>query len=347
VKNRHLLPFGIIFLACLPLWALLRLPRSQPALAAMPAAGLSCSGGATPLTLWSDNLESGAGNWQPGGLTTTWGLASFRRHDGFFAYRATALAVPSDQWAQLPAMVLPPAGMGPIQFRFWNWQALEDGPHGCFDGGFLEYSLDGGAQWQVFTATQLLTDPYDGPISPDYNNPAAGYDAWCGDPQDWLEAVVDLSALAGETVNLRFRLATDENNGREGWYLDTLSLDACLPASGYGARLTPALSQRTVAPGELITHTFVLENLGQTETFNVALSGASWPTTVTSGGSLLVPAGLTGTITVQVTPPLMAASDTFTLTVSSSHDPGHVTMVAAGQTNGAYFSHLPIIIAPK
>ena len=345
--NRRLLPLAIIFLAFLPLAALLRLPRSQPVLAARPAAGPSCTGGATPLTLWSDNLESGAGNWQPGGLTTTWGLSSFRRHDGLFSYRATDLATPSDQWAGLPAMVLPPAGMGPIHLRFWNWQAIEDGPLGCFDGGFLEYSLDGGAQWQVFAATQLLTDPYDGPISPEYSNPAAGYHAWCGDPQDWLESVVDLSALAGETVNLRFRLGTDESNGREGWYLDTLSLDACLPASGYGARLTPALSQRTAAPGMVITHTFVLENLGQAETFNLAVSGASWPTTVSSGGALLVPAGLTGTISVQVTPPLLSSTDAFTLTVSSSHDPEHVTMFATGQTYAAHFSHLPVIIVPR
>ena len=309
-------------------------------------AGPSCTGGATPLTLWSDDLESGAGNWQPGGLTTTWGLSNARVHDGIFAYHAVGLAEVSDQWAQLPGLVLPPAGMGPIQLSFWNWQSLEDGPHGCFDGGFLEYSVDGGSQWQVLTGTQLLTDPYDGVISSDYGNPAAGHEAWCGDPQDWLAAVVDLSALAGETVALRFRLGTDESNGREGWYLDTLSLAACLPASGYGARLAPASSWRTGTPGAVITHTFVLENLGQTETFNVALSGESWPTVVSSGGTLPVPAGLTGTITVQVMAPALSGTDTFTLTVSSSHDPGHVTMVARGHTNAAHLGYLPISAKP-
>ncbi|MBB6087585.1 immune inhibitor A domain-containing protein, partial [Wenzhouxiangella marina] len=50
---------------------------------------------------------------------------------------------------------------------------------------------------------------------------------WCGDPQDWLNSVVDLSAWAGETVQFRFRMVTDSSVGRDGWFIDDLKVQVC------------------------------------------------------------------------------------------------------------------------
>jgi len=74
----------------------------------------------------------------------------------------------------------------------------------------------------------MLTDPYDGPVSTSFSNPLAGFDAWCGDPQDWLRSVVNLDAFAGETARFRFRIGTDSSVSREGWYVDDVAVQACV-----------------------------------------------------------------------------------------------------------------------
>ncbi|MGB3717660.1 MAG: hypothetical protein WA996_24815, partial [Candidatus Promineifilaceae bacterium] len=111
--------------------------------------------------------------------------------------------------------------------QFWNWQELEDSSGGCFDGAILEITPDSGANWNQVPNSSLLTDSYAGPVSTTYSNPLAGLDAWCGDPQDWLESVVDLNAYAGETVQFRFRLGTDSSVSREGWYIDDMVVQSC------------------------------------------------------------------------------------------------------------------------
>ena len=74
----------------------------------------------------------------------------------------------------------------------------------------------------------LLTDPYDGPVSTCCSNPLQNLQAWCGDPQDWLNSVADIDAYAGQTVNFRFRLGTDSSVAREGWYLDDVKVQSCI-----------------------------------------------------------------------------------------------------------------------
>ena len=116
---------------------------------------------------------------------------------------------------------------GPLSLQFWNRQVIEDADSGCYDGALVEISTNGGSTWTQLGNSLLVTDPYDGPIDGGFSNPAAGADAWCGDPQDWLNSVVDIGAYAGQTVQFRFRLATDSSVGREGWYVDDVRIEGC------------------------------------------------------------------------------------------------------------------------
>ena len=100
-----------------------------------------------------------------------------------------------------------------------------NGPTGCYDAGNLEVSTNGGATWTQVTAG-LLTDPYDGLVDVG-NNALGGRQGWCGDPEDWTKAVVDLTPYAGQVVKFRFRLGTDTGTGREGWYLDDIRVTSC------------------------------------------------------------------------------------------------------------------------
>jgi bacillopeptidase F (M6 metalloprotease family) len=104
---------------------------------------------------------------------------------------------------------------------------MEDRTGGCYDGGLLEISIDGGATWTQLPSAVMETDPYDGPISTCCSNPLQNLDTWCGDPQGWLKSVVNLDAYAGETARFRFRLGTDSSVSREGWYVDDLYVQSC------------------------------------------------------------------------------------------------------------------------
>ncbi|MDX1998092.1 MAG: S8 family serine peptidase [Thermoanaerobaculia bacterium] len=186
----------------------------------VPAPG-DCAAGIPPTVIFSEGFESGAPGWTSSGLGNSWAASTARVHSGTSSWKAVDPAVASDQLLVSPAIALP-AGAAPLTLQFWNHQTLEDRTGGCFDGGLLEISTDNGATWAQVLDPQLLTDPYDGPFS------GSTIRAWCGDPQDWLHSIVDLSAWAGQTVRFRFRLASDNSVGREGWYLDDVRVQACV-----------------------------------------------------------------------------------------------------------------------
>jgi len=167
---------------------------------------------------FADDMESGDGNWSHGGSGDTWILSTNRAHSGVTSFYATDVSTVSDQ--QLDSLDFALPAIPGITLEFWSWQEVEDRSGGCFDGGIVEASTDGGSNWTQLPDMVMLTLPYDGPVSTSFSNPIGGQDAWCGDPRDWSQHVVDLTTYAGQTVKLRFRMATDSSVSREGWYID-------------------------------------------------------------------------------------------------------------------------------
>ncbi|MEA3335953.1 MAG: choice-of-anchor J domain-containing protein [Chloroflexota bacterium] len=188
-----------------------------------------CGPGTTPYQVFFDDFESGTVGWTTGGTASTWalggGVAPSGPVSGSSVYHADDVGFVSDQYLISPAVALP-VGQSPLSLKFWNYQEIEDSFSGCFDGGLLEISTNGGATWTQLEA-ELLTDPYDGPISGSFGNPRAGDNAWCGDPQDWLNSIVDLDAYAGQTVQLRWVMATDSSVSHPGWDIDDVEVQSC------------------------------------------------------------------------------------------------------------------------
>ncbi len=169
--------------------------------------------------------ETGAGIWTSTGTGNSWAQSAVRQHSGSFSWLAGDPAVQSDQQLVSPSVAIP-AGQAPVSLVYWNHQTFEsNGPTGCYDAGNLEVSTNGGATWTQVTAG-LLTDPYDGLVDAG-NNALGGRQGWCGDPDDWTKAVVDLAPYAGQTIKLRFRLGSDTGTSREGWYLDDIEVTSC------------------------------------------------------------------------------------------------------------------------
>jgi hypothetical protein len=192
-----------------------------------------CHPGSLPIPLLSEDFESDPFGWTTGGPGTTWSLNSgvSEPHSGAFVYHADNVAFVTDQYLLSPAISLP-TSQGPLTLQFWNYQDLEARTDGCYDGGVLEITTDGGTSWTRLES-QLLTDPYDGPISTSYANPLAGQNAWCGDPQTWLNSIVDIDAFAGQKVQFRWRLATDSSVSRPGWDIDDVAVQACSTDCSY------------------------------------------------------------------------------------------------------------------
>lgn len=194
----------------------------------MPPPG-DCPAGAPINFAFEDDIEGGINGWTSQGIEDTWVQSTARAFSGTTSWNAEDLPIISDQQLISPPIDLP-SGELPMSLVYWNWQTIEDDTGAaCWDGAILEISTDAGANWTQLDS-ELLTDPYDGVVNnfAAGPNPLAGLNAWCADPEDWTRSVVDLSAFQGETVQFRFRLGSDSTVGREGWYIDDVSIQSCL-----------------------------------------------------------------------------------------------------------------------
>lgn len=102
---------------------------------------------------------------------------------------------------------------------FWSAWDIEQG----WDGGVIEISTDGGTNWSRVTPV----GGYPGTITNGGTlcGVAQGDGAFTGmNHLDWTSYDVDLSAHAGETVQLRWLYRTDQAQTGEGWFVDDIAL---------------------------------------------------------------------------------------------------------------------------
>ncbi|HEY0178360.1 MAG TPA: S8 family serine peptidase [Dokdonella sp.] len=190
-----------------------------------------CPVDASPTVLFSDDMESGAPGWTHGaasGSSDTWTLGT-RANSGTHAWQANAPASGSanDQWLISPSVAIP-TDLSGVTLKFWNQQNLKSNTGVCQDGAIVEISTDGGSNWTQLT-DGLLTDPYDGTISGGFGNPLGGDRGWCGDPQAYLNSIVDIQSYAGQTVKFRFNVGHDRFPHRSGpnWAIDDVKVTGC------------------------------------------------------------------------------------------------------------------------
>lgn len=201
----------------------------------------SCPAGTAPNVVFDDDVEGGVNGWTTpasGVGVNTWTRQSDRFESPTTAWFAEDPDSQSDQFLVSPAIAVPPAAQSPVTLEFWNFQNMESnngtGTDACWDGGLLEISTDGGGSWQQVPDSALLTDPYNGTITDNPDSPISGRPAWCADADNQpgsgeqeIVSIVDLAAWAGQTVNFRYRLGSDAFVGREGWYIDDVSVQGC------------------------------------------------------------------------------------------------------------------------
>lgn len=194
--------------------------------------------GAVQLTeMFSDDMESGINGWTvqtatgPGLNPNSWNQIQCvpappqenctgpgeRSNSLSHSWFVPDIAVKSD------TMLIRPA-IGPLPeeavLGFTHYINSERG----FDGGVLEYSINNGVTW--LDARLFITKGgYNSTIGSITGSTLAGRQAWSGDLGSFQDVEVDLSSLAGQTVLLRWRFATDLVGADDGWYIDDLQLD--------------------------------------------------------------------------------------------------------------------------
>jgi extracellular elastinolytic metalloproteinase len=221
-----------------------------------------------PVTLFYDNVENGGGNWTATGL---WHLEddndacgnSFSPTTSWYYGQSPGCtyntgAANSGRLTTVAPIALP-ASLGQINLTFRSWEDTENITG--FDTRQVLVSTNGANFTSVFRSTN--------------------------DDADWYEAVVDLSAYAGQNIWLRFEFNTVDNvfNNFPGWYVDDIRLigqptivNTAHVTSSQGetdsvtintpviraAELayTPTSLEEFLAPGQIVTRTLIISNVG-------------------------------------------------------------------------------------
>ena len=104
-----------------------------------------------------------------------------------------------------------------------------------FDGGVVEYSIDGGRHWRDagglfvdngYNGRVTNTSDSSGYVDP---NPLRGRRAFVRSSHGWTASRLDLSPLHGHAVLLRWRVGADEQVGDLGWFVDNVQSYSCNP----------------------------------------------------------------------------------------------------------------------
>ncbi len=153
-------------------------------------------------------------------------------------------AVISDKRLDTPNIVI---GTGSALLSFRNNYDFEFSDGTFWDGGVLEISINGAPFLDITdpsVGASFVTGGYNGTIDGTADNPLAGQMAWASSSLGYINSVVNLGPnVSGQTIQLRFRMGTDQSIGAPGWHIDTL-----LIADGTCPSPTPTPSTPTPTP---------------------------------------------------------------------------------------------------
>lgn len=208
-------------------------------------------GGCTAQTLYSNNFETGSGfsDWTVGafsGNTTSWrGIQSCTAASGSKIFRFGGTGCTSNyanskfNFAQPKGAtgISVPAGATTARLNFAHRRQFETG----FDGGTLALSLDGASYTLVPASAILSGASYNGTVSNSCPPAgAAGISIFTATQSSFVSTQIDLDAAcnavtggsggcSGQTLFIAFTTITDCSTTQDGWFLDDVTVTACVP----------------------------------------------------------------------------------------------------------------------
>lgn len=170
-----------------------------------------------------DTVESGLSTWTVAGdVADHWRRFLVGSNNVWFA---NDLGYASDNYLQSAPIDV--SATDDFIVSFANRYSMHDGGAMYYDGGVVEVSTDAGATWQ--DATDFGADAgYDGVIESGAGNPLAGRSAYSGTSPAWpnfdTRTINFGTALAGQTILVRFRMGTDDSGADFGWQIDDIEV---------------------------------------------------------------------------------------------------------------------------
>ena len=202
-----------------------------------------CDGNQVITTTFSDDLESGTGNWTfANGTYPRWQIDSadgpYARSGIHSLFADDKPDVITDASARLKSFVVPSnAYLHFAQAYGFEAFSFADLFSYNFDGGVLEYSLNNGASW-VDAGSLIDFHGYTGTLFTDGGNPLSGRSAFVGSSHGYISTRLNLASLAGKTVSFRWRMGLDESGNAWGWWLDNIKVYTCAVAAVLGRDTT-------------------------------------------------------------------------------------------------------------
>ena len=191
---------------------------------------------ATMQSILVEDFEDSAPDWTHsaagGQWVDQWHISTERAQSGTHSYKCgSAGAGTYDMFNDarlLSPSILNLANDARLQFSYQVEGELSGAfPDSAYDGGIVEISADGGAFTQLTPVggyPQTFRFERGGGLPA--LGPMPGQPCVSGNVAIWTQASVDLSAYAGQGVQLRFRFGSDSLNHYEGWYVDDVILYA-------------------------------------------------------------------------------------------------------------------------
>ena len=175
------------------------------------------------ISTFSDDMENGPSNWTVTATkgTNSWTLGTpISATAGKFSWNIPAMLTENDHSLQL-SKPLEITGKKPV-LRFFHRYFTQD----TYDGGIVEYALEGSDTWNVVPDSLIFRQPYARPM---VNNAfgVARVNGFSGaGPQSFQASYLNFSPFIGEKIRIRFRFATNqEPAGRGGLTLPGWSVD--------------------------------------------------------------------------------------------------------------------------
>ena len=166
-----------------------------------------------PVKLIDDGRDPASYTWTATPLTgsTNFAESTTRHHTGTHAWLAVDQAVNSDYTLTSGDLLLDTVST----LSFWHY--YETDPY--WDGGVVEISTDGGGTWQDM-GPYMVQNVYNSNLSS--STPGLGNrKAFSGSSGGkFIQTVARITGLAGTHAKIRFRFASDNVDGGEGWYID-------------------------------------------------------------------------------------------------------------------------------
>jgi carboxypeptidase T len=168
----------------------------------------------TPTIVFADSASSGTGNWTTG---TGWGLTSTAHSlpTAFTDSPSGSYAASSNNALTLSG-VLSTASYNYVQLKFWTKWGIEP----TWDFGTVEASSNNGTTWTTLrTELSHSASARSGSQQP---TGTWGFDSYTPGGQQYIEQEADLTPFKGAQLKIRFRMAADGGDQRDGIYVDDI-----------------------------------------------------------------------------------------------------------------------------